>query len=77
VSPRITFHALQRMTEMGVTADEVRAVIAHPVIDYPCDERYPGRRIATGDRIAVCYTEDGAIVTVLWRTYDAYTRTSN
>lgn len=71
---RITGHALKRMSEMGVETSEVIATIAHPTLDYPCSDRYPGRRIATGERIAVAYAEDGAIVTVLWRTFDTYTR---
>lgn len=74
-SPRFTTHAWKRMGEMGVEPAEVIAALARPVLDYPCDEaRYPGRRIATSDRIAVCYAEDGAIITVLWRTFDHYDR---
>lgn len=64
---KLTYHARQRITEMGVTEDEVADVVAHH--DVSCPDPTPGRTRLFGGRLVVIVgDETGAVVTVLWRT---------
>lgn len=65
---RLSTHAIERATLMGLTLDEVTAVLEDPELDRPGDH---GRRIAVGGRLAIPYTVTRGgtriAVTVLWR----------
>lgn len=53
--------------QMGVDLVRVNDVLRFPEKSYPCSSRYPGRRVAAGDGLAVVFAEDDdTIVTVLW-----------
>lgn len=62
-------HALDQATAMGVTANEVRAVIFDPVVDCPSED--PTCRIAHDGRLKVVYNPtEKIVVTVLWVAHD-------
>ena len=72
--PRLTItnHAWMRIGQMGLSREDVLAVVIHPETDYPTDR---GRRIAQAGEVAVCYQPDArVIVTVLPRTAEVYLR---
>lgn len=74
---RITRHAQERMVEMGITEDEVRAVLAAPEISYPAGPGYnPNTTTVMGGRLALIVDPrpNGGLITVLWRTYEQYER---
>lgn len=72
--PPISWHALTRMTEMGVTPEALAAVLDRPENDYPCLDN-PTRRMRQRGNLCVCYAiDDGTIITVLWRTDRHYQR---
>lgn len=71
--PPISWHALKRMREMGVSQAEMLKVWSNPEVDYPCGD---GRRMRQGGRLAVCCSgEDGTVITVLWRQVEEWERT--
>jgi hypothetical protein len=59
----LTMHALARAREMGVTRDEVVAVLDDAEIKYPA---HGGRFLACRGDLAICFEKD-TVVTVLWR----------
>lgn len=53
--------------QMNVDLARVNSVLRCPEKSYPCSARYPGRRVAAGDGLAVVFDEAGeTVVTVLW-----------
>lgn len=76
---RFTYHARDRMAEMGVSELVVQAVLAHPDVDM-CSAgghgRQGNRRCVRGN-LCVVYFHDGparVVVTIVPRTYDKYKR---
>lgn len=66
-------HALDRMTEMGVTKDECRSARAYPIAAYV--SRTYGNRNYVGRRVTICVaTQPGEelVVTVLWAEQELY-----
>jgi hypothetical protein len=59
----LTMHAIARAREMGVTRDEVVAVLDDPEIRYSARG---GRFLACRGDLAVCF-ENNTVVSVLWR----------
>lgn len=78
---RYTYHARDRMVEMGVSELIVQAVLAQPEIDM-CSPVSKGRRVEGHRRcvrgnLCVVYFYDGpakVVVTVVPRTYEKYKR---
>lgn len=70
----LTRHALQRMTEMGLTRPEVVAVLREADVSWPS---YLGRRVAAGGDIAAVFDpRNRAVVTILWHTEEQWARES-
>lgn len=74
----LTSHAVDRMREMGVKLEEVGEAVENWENRYSSGPAYPpGSEVRQAGRIAVIVreTDRGPIlVTVLWRTTDAYER---
>lgn len=69
-----SFHAAERMMQMGVTAEEVVDALADPETTYRSSLRHddPERRIATRGRLAVVYSDvTHHVITVLWNRADS------
>ena len=67
---KLTPHAKERMTEMGVSADEVYACIREPEVVYRIGRYGPDRLTLGRGRIAVAIAQQGnkgRVITVLWR----------
>jgi len=65
---KISQHAHERMTEMGLTRRDVLAAVKHPDLTRPGSRDLPDRQIVVGDDLVVVLAQrDHAIVTVLWR----------
>jgi hypothetical protein len=62
---RFTAHAIERMHEMKLHADEVVETVLDPVLKYP-SVKYPEMEIAVRGRLAVPHSPKGFIPTVLW-----------
>lgn len=63
----LTRHAYARCREMSVERSEVVETLRWPTMTYPAPPEYgPGRRVATGKRLAVVYAENFVVITVLW-----------
>lgn len=63
----ISYHATLRIAEMGLTPGEVLRALAEPDFTYPSPKRYgDGRMVAVRDRLAVVFSTDGNVITVLW-----------
>lgn len=69
----VSFHAVNRMRQMGLRWGEVATAIAEPELEYPGKPSRDGRptRIAVRGHLAVVRSLDGVIVTVLWHRADA------
>lgn len=64
---RYTPHALLRMEQMEVDADEVMDTLHFPELSYPGSRRYPaGRTVHVRGRIGVIVSEQRDIITVIW-----------
>lgn len=61
---RMTKHAAEKMTTLGLTPSDIAAAFSEPEVSYP-NRRYPGqeRRIANGLCITV-NVETGVVVTL-------------
>lgn len=65
---KISRHARDRMTEMGLTRRDVLAAVKHPDLTRPGHRDLRDRQIVVGDDLVVVLAQrDRAIVTVLWR----------
>lgn len=67
---RLTQHALDQATAMGITANEVREAINTAVVDVPSDQQ-EGCRLAHDGRMKVVYNPDlQRVITVFWLSHD-------
>lgn len=67
---RLTQHALDQATAMGITANEVREAINTAVVDVPSDQQ-EGCRLAHDGRMKVVYNPDlQKVITVFWLSHD-------
>lgn len=67
---RLTHHARQRSTEMGLSQAEVERALAYPEVTYPSPPAYgPDRKICVSGRLAVVHSGSD-VITVLWRGRD-------
>lgn len=65
-------HALERILDMGLDGDEVRACLEFPTRIHPShQEGHEGRELYYGERIT-CVVAGAAVVTVVWRTAEAW-----
>lgn len=64
-----TQHATARRREMGVSIKEVETSIAGAEMTYP--NPYTDGTTFVGGRLAIPVSEDGSILTVLWRGREA------
>jgi hypothetical protein len=79
-NPRFSEHARLRMAEMGVSSRTVRRILRSPEVDYEQGDR--DGRVAQRGTLAVAYVmetrpdgrERPLVLTVLYRTADAYPR---
>jgi hypothetical protein len=71
VTPRLTCHARQRCTEMGLKTKDVKRAFRHGLIDYPGPPEH-GRglrmRLSSDGSLAIAYAPSTrpVILTVLW-----------
>lgn len=64
---RFTQHALERCREMGLDLATVVEVLRQPLRSYPSPNSYgEGRRVAADAVLAVVYSADDSVITVLW-----------
>lgn len=59
-------HALSRIAEMGLTTDDVLAVLMDPETIMPNTPGHPRGHRFVGRGIVVAVADDGTIMTVLW-----------
>jgi hypothetical protein len=83
---QVSRHARERMAEMGVTLEDVEAIVNRPDVDRPTAKRMPDGSINQNCRMAVrddrpdwavVYARWGGpaeVVTVLFRRYERYDR---
>jgi len=63
MKPTLTPHAVMRRREMGVTEDEIEAVLAEPELVYPT---WSQRRCYQRGRLVVVANEEREVITLLW-----------